>query len=88
MISLKMVKRKTSIINLPLSVPALIRSSYLCGAEDDNSSGKKIPKVGPGRFLHVFDNNNNGCFAIGFYQRWQPNTLPCLDLIKYKCLQK
>jgi len=36
------------------SVPALIRSSYLCGAEDDNSSGKKIPKICcPKDALHV-----------------------------------
>ena len=53
----------------PPPVPALIRSSYLCGAEDDNSSGKKIPKVGPGRGLHVFNNNDNNCFANGFQRR-------------------
>ena len=45
-----------------------------------------LPLVSKGG-LHVFNNNNNNdCFAIGFYQRWQHSTLPCLRLIKYKCI--
>ena len=42
-----------------------------------------LPLVSKGG-LHVFNNNNNDCFAIGFYQRWQHSTLPCLSLIEYK----